>query len=173
MTQSTGSSEDQSSVPGEYGKPDQSPDATVRELAPRIVSELESPGGGARTSCSGAGVAAELSAACGSEPTHQWLELIGSAIDDWPRTWRLVVLLVAASLSGATILFVLQLHADRWVSVTAVAASVIGAAGVRRRRSQSQASRRSAVTADPDGRTSHRRAGTSPGRSSRRAWPQG
>lgn len=65
-----------------------------------------------------------------------WLELIDSAIDDWPRTCRLVVLLVATALSGATILFVVQLHPDKWVSVLTVAGSVVGAAGFKRHRSR-------------------------------------
>jgi hypothetical protein len=76
-------------------------------------------------------------------PPKTWLALIDNAIDDWPRTCRLVVLVVATALSGATILFVMQLHADKWLSALAVASSVIAAVGLRRRgahRSQRPAS---------------------------------
>jgi hypothetical protein len=53
------------------------------------------------------------------------LGLIKDTIDDTGRTVRLGALLVVAALCVCAIAFVLQLHADRWASVLAVAASVV------------------------------------------------
>ena len=62
------------------------------------------------------------------------LGLVEHALDDWPRTLRLMVLAITGASCVAAILFVLQLHPDRWASVVAVAASVIGILRLRRRR---------------------------------------
>jgi hypothetical protein len=61
------------------------------------------------------------------------LELVEHAIDDWSRTLRLMLLVITAASCLAAIIFVLQLHPDRWASVVAVAASVIGVLRFRRR----------------------------------------
>lgn len=53
-----------------------------------------------------------------------FLELIHDALADWSRTLRLVVLALTAALCAASVIFVIQLHADRWGSVVAVAISV-------------------------------------------------
>jgi len=63
-----------------------------------------------------------------------WLELVYDALGDWPRTLRLVVLAVTAALCAASVIFVIQLHADRWGSVVAVAASVTAAIAAGRLR---------------------------------------
>jgi hypothetical protein len=55
-------------------------------------------------------------------------------VDDWQRTLRLVVILLAGGASLAGILFVLQLNPNRWVSAVAVGASVVaGVFGLGRR----------------------------------------
>ena len=172
MRQSTGSSEDQNSGQAESGWRDQISKATLRKFA----------GGSSAKSGPHAAVSAPVSAkrappstsgkrVPGSGP-QTWLELIGGAIDDWPRTCRLVVLLVAAALSIGTILFVIQLHADKWISVTAVAASVIAAEGVRRRRNQSRSYRQPRISPDGNDQGPQHGAG-SPRRSPRRARPSG
>ena len=173
MRQSTGSSEDQSSGQSESSKSDRPPKATLRELASGPSANL-SPHTAASAPASPKRAPPLGSARRTPRRNPQtWLELIGDAIDDWPRTCRLVVLLVATAMSTTTILFVLQLHADKWVSVTAVGASVIAAEGFRRRRNQSRFYRQPPVTADRDDQNPERRAGTTPSRSARRARPQG
>jgi hypothetical protein len=69
------------------------------------------------------------------EPAHRTnlLGLVDHAIDDWARTLRLMVLVITAGSCVAAILFVLQLHPDRWASAIAVAASVVGVLRFRRR----------------------------------------
>jgi hypothetical protein len=63
-----------------------------------------------------------------------WLELVHDALADWSRTLRLVVLALTAALCAASVIFVIQLHADRWGSVVAVAVSVTAAIAAGRLR---------------------------------------
>jgi hypothetical protein len=64
-----------------------------------------------------------------------WLELLYVVTGDWRRTWRLVILATTAALCVAAIVFVIQLHPDRWQSVLAVATLVSAALGIGRLRS--------------------------------------
>jgi hypothetical protein len=68
-----------------------------------------------------------------SHHTTGFLDFLLHAIEDWQRTLRLLVLVLAAGGCVAAILFVLQLDPDRWTSVVAVAASVVGVLGFTRR----------------------------------------
>jgi hypothetical protein len=63
-----------------------------------------------------------------------FLELVHDALADWSRTLRLVVLALTAALCAASVIFVIQLHADRWGSVVAVAISVTAAIAAGRLR---------------------------------------
>ncbi|HEX7146840.1 MAG TPA: hypothetical protein VF512_04975 [Actinomycetota bacterium] len=69
------------------------------------------------------------------EPAHRidLLGLVDHALDDWARTLRLMLLVITTGSCVAAILFVLQLHPDRWASAIAVAASVVGILRFRRR----------------------------------------
>lgn len=60
-------------------------------------------------------------------------ELLDKALDNWPRTLRLVVLLIVPVLSAASIVLLIQLDPVKWVSVLAAALSVISAVAARRR----------------------------------------
>jgi hypothetical protein len=62
------------------------------------------------------------------------LQLASTVIGDWQRTFRVVVLAVTFASCAAAILYVLQLRADRWGSVAAVAVYVIAMEALRRRR---------------------------------------
>ncbi len=65
------------------------------------------------------------------------LELIHYAIHrGWGYSLQLVVLATTAALCVATVMFVIQLHPDRWASVVAVAVSVITGVGLGRLRSR-------------------------------------
>jgi hypothetical protein len=71
-----------------------------------------------------------------SEPPRRptFLEFLSYVLDDPRRTRRLIGLVLTAALCIAAILFVLQLHPDRWASVLAVGTSVVaGVLGLRRR----------------------------------------
>jgi hypothetical protein len=66
------------------------------------------------------------------------LELIHYAIHrGWGYSLQLVVLAATAALCVATVMFVVQLHPDRWISVVAVAISVITGVGLGRLRRSS------------------------------------
>ena len=66
---------------------------------------------------------------------ENWLELIHYAIHrGWSYSLQLVVLATTAALCVASVMFVVQLHADRWASVVAVAASIITGVEVGRLR---------------------------------------
>jgi hypothetical protein len=69
-----------------------------------------------------------------SHDTTSFLDFLVHAIENWQRTLRLMLLVLTAGSCVAAILFVLQLHPDRWVSVLAVATSVVGILGLRRHR---------------------------------------
>jgi hypothetical protein len=69
--------------------------------------------------------------AVGGRP-ETWLELIYVVTGDWRRTWRLVILAATAALCVAAIMFVIQLHPDRWQSVLTVATVVTTAVGLGR-----------------------------------------
>jgi hypothetical protein len=64
------------------------------------------------------------------------LELIHYAIHrGWRYSLQLVVLATTAALCVASVMFVVQLHPDRWISVVAVAVSVITGVGLGRLKS--------------------------------------
>ena len=62
------------------------------------------------------------------------LELANIVLGDWQRTLRAVVLAITFASCVAAILYVLQLRADRWGSVAAVAVYVVTLEALRRRR---------------------------------------
>lgn len=53
------------------------------------------------------------------------LELLSDAIENWPRTLRLVVILLTVGACLAAILYVLQLNGHLWASALAVGTSVV------------------------------------------------
>jgi hypothetical protein len=55
-------------------------------------------------------------------------------IGDWQRTLRVVVLVATLAACIGAVLYVLQLRADRWGSVIAVAIYVVASEAWRRRR---------------------------------------